>query len=450
MGRARFPQRLSSLHIVIGISILLLFIISGSYHEEVKTYLVNTPATSDSTIINHNTPDPEFTPSQDKPSTSGSQESKAPGLPSLMNEDLSDHGISGGPGSASGHVNTPRIPNIVHFTQISSNPDAPFSFDFRQCLSIYSAWLHMRPDTIFIHTNATDAQIDSARRGLVNKWAKVVLGLPNVVVNQVEMPTHAGNGVHIDWLAHTSDFLRVEMAKKYGGTYLDTDVYTLKDLKPLRESNFGMIGARTEAFDNMNSGQWMTEPQGRVISAWADEMHKVFVGSPYNVDGWARGSDEAFRKVGQKLFGEPGGHMLILEERAFTPGRVGHAGDAMLTAIPGFYAWTPEHANPLFTNDLTNFAMGDPLPDFEKVEADGNIPPWAEDWSTAYLFHAFMPHEMPMKEEYIAEWTGHKYKRVTPRYVLERQTKFARALYPVAKHMYEAGHLHIDDTDKGV
>lgn len=156
--RARFPQRLSSLHVAILISVALLFIISGSYHKDVRTYLENSPV------------------------------------------------ISSMPGRRG-----PRIPNIIHFTQISANPEAPFAFDFRQCLSIYSAWYYNRPDTIFIHTNATNAQIEDARRGKTGKWAKLVLGLPNMVVNQAVMPTHAGNGVHIDWLAHTSDFLRVDM-----------------------------------------------------------------------------------------------------------------------------------------------------------------------------------------------------------------------------------------------
>lgn len=158
--RVRFPQRLSSLHVAIMISVALFFVISGSYHEDVKIYLKKTPG-------------------------------------------ISGHSSLGRP--------TPRIPNIIHFTQISSDPEAPFTFEFRQCLSIYSAWYYNRPDTIFIHTNATDAQIEDARRGKVGKWAKLILGLPNIVVNQAEMPTHAGNGVHIRWLAHTSDFLRVEM-----------------------------------------------------------------------------------------------------------------------------------------------------------------------------------------------------------------------------------------------
>lgn len=214
-----------------------------------------------------------------------------------------------------------------------------------------------------------------------------------------------------------------------------------------------MIGARTENHDDMNSGQWMTEPQGKVITAWAEEMHRVFVGSPYGVDGWARGSDEAFRKVGQDLFGTPGAHMLILEERAFSPGRVSHStrggptGD--LVEIIDFYAWAPDNYVPRFMNDLTNFTQGDVLPDFDAVEAGGERPPWADDWPTTYLFHAFMPHGV-LKEGYIGEWTGHRHERLTPRYVLERQTKFGRALYQVAKHMYEEGVLDIDDTDTGL
>lgn len=238
-------------------------------------------------------------------------------------------------------------------------------------------------------------------------------------------------------------------AKKYGGTYLDTDVYTLQDLKPLRESNFGAVAARTEAYDHLNSGQWMTEPNGKVISAWQEEMHKVFVGTPYGTDGWARASDVAFRKVAHELFGEAGGHILILEERAFTPGRIGHNGDPFFGAIPALYGWNSEHPNPagVFTNDLTNFTQGDSLPDFEAAEANGERPPWSEDWSTSYLFHAFMAHEEPLKSEYISTWTGGRYQRLTPRYVLERQTRFARALYPVAKHMYDTGVLHVDDFD---
>lgn len=157
--RARFPHRLSTIHVAIVVTVIFLFIISGSYHDDVTTYLKKTPG-------------------------------------------ISGHGLG---------RRGPRIPNIIHFTQISSDPEAPFAFDFRQCMSIYSAWYYNKPDIIFIHTNATNAQIEDARRGKTGKWAKLILGLPNMKVNQEEMRTHAGNGVHIDWLAHTSDFLRVEM-----------------------------------------------------------------------------------------------------------------------------------------------------------------------------------------------------------------------------------------------
>lgn len=138
--------------------------------------------------------------------------------------------------------------------------------------------------------------------------------------------------------------------------------------------------------------------------------------------------------------------MLILEERAFTPSRVGHTGDVFAGAIPAFYGWNPEHPNQagVFTNDLTNFTQGDSLPDFKAAEANGDRPPWSEDWSTSYLFHAFMAHDEPLKTDYISTWTGGRYQYLTPRCVLERQTRFGRALYPVAKYMYDTGVLHVD------
>lgn len=254
--RTRLP-RLSSLHISVVIGIFILIIVSSSYHDDVQTYLGKVPAAGEysapiQNIHDHVDPEEELELWDSQPT-----------VPSSSGKDASDHGILGhvtpkpaSPGHAGsdqqgweqgsaeyastgslapGHSATdpgtshpvhlapapvdahqaaatsPRIPNIVHFTQISASPDAPFTFDFRQCLSIYSAWLRMHPDIIFIHTNATDAQINAARRGEVTKWAKIVLGLPNVKVNQVEMLTHAGNGVAIEWLAHTSDFLRIEM-----------------------------------------------------------------------------------------------------------------------------------------------------------------------------------------------------------------------------------------------
>lgn len=108
---------------------------------------------------------------------------------------------------------TPRIPNIVHFTHITKSPDIGLSLDFRICLSIFSAWYHWKPDTIYLHTNATAAVIEEARAGTWGKWSAIVLDIPQLVVHQVEVPTHA-NGLELRALAHVSDFVRVKEVSK--------------------------------------------------------------------------------------------------------------------------------------------------------------------------------------------------------------------------------------------
>lgn len=244
MSRSMLPQRLSNLHIVILTGFVILFAVSGAYYQDVKTYLAKAPAVpdarlSDSIISGQDVSDHGVMLGDgDVREQAATLEHSVPGMKIpehvVPEKETSDHKIplwhkiTGGgktaqppkdkapdtPGHSTSQKTTtlaPRIPNIVHFTHISSNPDADFKFDFRQCLSIYSAWFYSHPDTIFIHTNATDAQIKAARRGEVGKWAKIVLDLPNVKVHQMEMPTHARNGVRIEWMAHVSDFVRVEM-----------------------------------------------------------------------------------------------------------------------------------------------------------------------------------------------------------------------------------------------
>ncbi|KAK4233206.1 hypothetical protein C8A03DRAFT_19665, partial [Achaetomium macrosporum] len=64
------------------------------------------------------------------------------------------------------------------------------------------------------------------------------------------------------------------------------------------------------------------------------------------------------------------------------------------------------------------------------------------DWSHTYLLHAFTPdrwqHKVP------------GFEHITPRYVLERRSNFARAVYPVAKVLFEQGLINVDDSHTGL
>ncbi|KEY66574.1 hypothetical protein S7711_10524 [Stachybotrys chartarum IBT 7711] len=127
--------------------------------------------------------------------------------------------------------------------------------------------------------------------------------------------------------------------------------------------------------------------------------------------------------------------MLIVEREAFAPG-----------------SWEDQDSDGLFTahneepSNLANFVPGGVLPRHEepsdeKWDTTKGRPDWARDWSYTYLLHAFTPtrwgHEVP------------GFEHISSRYVLERQSNFARAVYPVARKLHEEGLLDIDDSYLG-
>ncbi|KAF3349336.1 hypothetical protein VdG2_02593 [Verticillium dahliae VDG2] len=116
---------------------------------------------------------------------------------------------------------------------------------------------------------------------------------------------------------------------------------------------------------------------------------------------------------------------------AFAPGGWG-TGDVAELFAPHF----GEKSN------LEGKRQGDELDEFDEGPGVvGNNPPWARDWSFTYLLHAFRPGR--------ASKNPWGFEAITPRYVFERQSNFARAVYPVAKDMYDRKIIQLDDSHEG-
>ncbi|GAB1310822.1 Glycosyl transferase [Madurella fahalii] len=320
------------------------------------------------------------------------------------------------------------IPNYVHFVYILPDSSKDFNFEFSHFLSIYAAWFYWRPDSIFLHTNvrAGSESIVRARQGLAGKWNKLIFTLFDIQINTVEVPTHAGNGVEIQGMEHKSDFVRVKAVYEFGGIYIDWDVHALRDIRPLRESGFKAIAGR-QLGGQVNSGTFMSVKHGKMIKLWMDGMNVAYTG------GWTTHSNEIITKYSQRLVREAG-EMLIMERDAFAPG-----------------SWNNDDTDDLFglrdgPSNLADISQGDPLPSFDESFSDrwdhpDRYPSWARDWSHTYLMHAFAPNR----------W-GHKvdgFEHITPRYVLNRTSNFALAVYPVASHMYAEGLIGLDDSHVG-
>ncbi|KAH7374578.1 hypothetical protein B0T11DRAFT_334139 [Plectosphaerella cucumerina] len=329
------------------------------------------------------------------------------------------------------------IPNIVHYVFLLKDPEADFPLQFSHFLSIYGAYRLWVPEKIYLHTNvaADSAPVQRAKSGDAGKWNKLVFELPGLIVNQVEVPEHAGNGVNITMMEHKSDFVRVKMVHQYGGIYTDLDVQPLRDIAALRTSGYRAIGGREYGFRDprgnihpgtLNSGTFMSVAGGAMITGWMERMNEVFD------QGWITHSNNALTSVAEELEDEGGCEMLTLNRQGFAPGSWTD------TDVATLFDTHTEPDTPAWPGD--NFHEGDPLPTDLNL-MPGQTPAWATDYSCTYLLHAFSRKKAR---------NGAKNNGITPRYVLERKSNYARAVYPVARAMYKEGLLRLNDTDLGV
>jgi len=317
-----------------------------------------------------------------------------------------------------------EIPNILHFVYVLADPSADLVFQFKHYLSLYAASHYWKPDKIYLHTNAREEALSRARAGSSGKWGRLVFDVPGVVVNSVAVPTHANNGQEIKNIEHKSDFVRVKTVADIGGIYIDFDVYALRDIKLLRATGFKAIAGR-QYEGKINSGVFMGVKDSKMVRLWIEGMHDRYTG------GWTIHSNDVLTRVAEKLTSEPG-EVLIMEQNAFAPGSWYEEDELDL--------WMPHDDVP---SNLANRTQGDALPSFHEQTFDtwapkdkDDGPDWARDWSSSYMLHAFGPRFVPNRE---------KYPKITPRYVLERRSNFARAVYPIAKEMYDKGLIEFDD-----
>ncbi|KAK8145904.1 hypothetical protein G3M48_003819 [Beauveria asiatica] len=315
-----------------------------------------------------------------------------------------------------------EIPNILNLVYILSDAvDGTFPLQFSHFLSVYAAWHHWQPDAIYLHTNveANSTAVRRAQTGDAGKWAKRVFAIPGIVINTVPVPTHAANGLRIKSMEHKSDFVRVQAVHDFGGVYIDMDVHALRDLKPLRESGYSAVaGKQTDGW--INSGTFMSEKQGRMVKLWKDGMHAAYDG------WWTTHSNKALTQVAKELAKEPCA-MLTLRPSAFAP-----------------MGWRSFHTERLFANHFEPTAIyldkhgGLPAypEDYEKPRH--SLMTWAQDWRCTFLLHAFSQKN---------ERNGVKNNGITPRFVAERRSNFARAVYPMVRNMYAQGLLDKDDLE---
>lgn len=314
---------------------------------------------------------------------------------------------------------TPEIPNTVHFVFVLPEGKTDFSFLFYHYLSVYSVKHLWKPDTIYLHTNADEGAIERARSGARGKWNKQIFNMPSLRINHHVPPEKSNKGQRITAPEHMSDFARVEVVLEHGGVYIDLDVFALRDIKPLRQAGFNAVLGR-ESGGKLNCGVFASQPQSKALKLFLEGMHDVF-----DTDVYAMHCVGPLTEVGERLVADQG-EVLIVDREGFHP--VGWEG-GQAEFLYGVHQDSP--------SNLEGIKQGDPLPEHKAAEYNHwewlQRDKWDRNFYASYMIHGFHIETF----------------NITPRSVLERQSVFSRAVYPVARAMYMEGLMEIEDTPQG-
>ncbi|KAL2018616.1 hypothetical protein VTK56DRAFT_586 [Thermocarpiscus australiensis] len=344
------------------------------------------------------------------------------GLESLANNDTS--------------VADAPIPNLVHYIWLLADP-AVFSLSFKVFVSVYSSYLFLRPDRIYFHTDVAPGLWDRAKASGDN-WTKRVLNIPGVTPNFIESPRVTSQGVEIDTFGAKSDFIRADVLRTFGGLYLDVDAVPLRDLAPLRHAGFASVvgGAAALAPKHtgfVNTGVWLSQPHSSLAEIFYKAMDAFYNGV------WAISVD-ILSDLAYRLHALPG-EVLILNPRAFAPASFElpdqtrlfkpHLGPPRAFAYGGMLdgaAGQPKERRNTCTDALAWLA---------ERELAGRMERWEMDFSATYVLHAFDDDI-----DKIWGWDG----KITLKYVLSRQSNYARAVYPAVWHAVQTGIIPIEET----
>lgn len=307
----------------------------------------------------------------------------------------------GGPSS------TEDIPPIVHLVQLKPAEGAELHFSFQAFLCVYSAFLHIRPRTIFIHTDFDEGEIQAAAEHGSPWTRKVLTAFPAGVVrlNPVTAPAEASpGGLPLQRVEHRSDFVRMAQVARHGGVYLDADVLTLRSPASLLRAGFRAVVGR-QGDGHVNNGCFLAAPGAALVALMVRDMPAAFTGE------WQQHSIALLTPLAERLAYVPG-EVLIMDAQAFAP-----------------TGWWDESAFALYAEAQgDDEAVGtvqqvnvDTLDPFERWDNRTRGRDWEMDFSGTYFLHAFKAMWGP-----VPNFSG-----INVPYVLRRRSNYALAAWPI-------------------
>lgn len=217
--------------------------------------------------------------------------------------------------------------------------------------------------------------------------------------------------------------------RRWGGIYLDTDAYVIRDLAPLRRAGFKNVVGR-QMDKKVACGTFLSVPGSDLVTAYNMLQPLIYNGewTPHSVDLMTTLAHD---------FSARDKEVLILEQEAFFPG-----------------GWNIEDLEKMYkVNTEEERRVGNKIPSSpgllglqtnieDYVEAFESKRPrgWEYDWRQSYVIHGWGSAQYDDK----FDLNFGKFQGITPEYVLSRKSNFGRAVYEAVAHAADEGILDVD------
>eukprot|EP01083_Nonionella_stella_P081973 226123_1 len=176
-------------------------------------------------------------------------------------------------------ANASLVPNVAHWIVRGGE------LRFWEYLSLKSIRKFANPEILFVHADRPESM-----RG---RWWDAAVANLSVTLRPVPIQVDNIAGKKVQFSAHKSDFLRFLVLLYYGGLYIDSDVWLLKSLEPLR--HYPMTLGREDDGYALPNAAILAHPQSRFLRRW---FHRYV--TDYRPGAWQYNSVQVSGDIAKK------------------------------------------------------------------------------------------------------------------------------------------------------
>ena len=166
------------------------------------------------------------------------------------------------------------VPNIVHFIRFNQT-----EFTFVDYLCLQSAYRRQHPDYVFIH--ADNISFHGKYWSLIERDLELKA---KIKIIHLELPSEIfGQPLNPEWRRwHGSDVARIRTMMKYGGIYLDNDVFVIQNLDKYRRFEISLEWQVDNQLNTSIIGNQIViaHKDARFLAHWLDSYRS------YRLNSW--------------------------------------------------------------------------------------------------------------------------------------------------------------------